>query len=504
MRSLPALSCIAFLIACNPKPDDKDAGAKPKLPQIADDPTADLYMKPPGGAPAALLDLNRKPPNIPPSQAGSSSAKAIPVAQRTSYGYEIRFGNASPITTPAVHDGHLLVSGGFNSREIFAFDATTGRGQWGRALSDDGPSAPVCEGSVCAFNTESCTTFALDAKTGETKWAWWLGDPETSAPAIANGRLFASYPSSGNGPSGATHVLAAFDLQTGKIAWQRWLDADVMSSPVASGNYLYVTTFAGTIMKLDQATGDIRYAVELRATSAPVIVHDGDTESLFVSERIDERVREKPREAVIRADLGADHITFRANPKAAPYLDGDVQVQTAYAQAAHQADSINGFGSTPATANAGTAKAIVGVNAVSAMQGFQGSHVVYTKTLVISTMSDEVVAIDPKTGDKKWSHSLTAQKNNQGGAFGTSPILAGNDVIVGTLGGDIVRLDVTTGNVRATYSVHAPIRAAPIAMNGWIYAGTEDGRLVAIQTNDPSVTGWPVWGGDASRNAVRM
>jgi outer membrane protein assembly factor BamB len=125
---------------------------------------------------------------MPPSQPGSTFARSIPTraARRTA---TRSFDNNSPITTPAFHDGRLIVSGGFNSREIYC-SSRRRPGRVGRALSDDGPSAPVCEGNICAFNTESCTTFAVDAATGETKWAWWLGDPETAAPTIAHGRLF--------------------------------------------------------------------------------------------------------------------------------------------------------------------------------------------------------------------------------------------------------------------------------------------------------------------------
>jgi hypothetical protein len=40
-------------------------------------------------------------------------------------------------------------------------------------------------------------------------------------------------------------------------------------------------------------------------------------------------------------------------------------------------------------------------------------------------------------------------------------------------------------------------------MNGWIYLGTEDGRLIALDTKVAALTGWPTWGGDTGRTAVR-
>jgi outer membrane protein assembly factor BamB len=46
------------------------------------------------------------------------------------------------------------------------------------------------------------------------------------------------------------------------------------------------------------------------------------------------------------------------------------------------------------------------------------------------------------------------------------------------------------------------IRSQPVVADGRIYVGTEDGRLVAIDTKDPSITGWPTWGGNAQRTGI--
>lgn len=52
--------------------------------------------------------------------------------------------------------------------------------------------------------------------------------------------------------------------------------------------------------------------------------------------------------------------------------------------------------------------------------------------------------------------------------------------------------------------IGSPIRSQPVVDDGWIYVGTEDGKLVAIDTKDPSVTGWPTWGGNAQRTGIGM
>ncbi|HEY5934020.1 MAG TPA: PQQ-binding-like beta-propeller repeat protein [Kofleriaceae bacterium] len=518
-RAVPAFALA--LLACGDRGhSDLDPSAdRPVLGlfQRAEDP----YARPPGGGSSPVIVMNRGATPPVTERPGEGTTTEAPTATATANGFEIQFPGASPVTTPAVHDGRLIVSGGFNSRAIYAYHATTGRPAWGAALSDDGPSNPVCEGQTCVFNSESCTTFAVDARTGQVRWAWWLGDPQTSAPTLANGLVFASYPftPSYNGdvtyaedgsfvmppseaPAGATHVLAAFELATGRPVWRRWLDGDVMSSPVAVDDFVYVTTFAGTVMKLDQRTGDIRFAVAMRATSAPVIVRDDNRESVYVTRRVEERADET-REALVRADVGQTRLAFRAHPKAAPYLDGDVQRETDYAKLATTDDGENGFSSVPATAGAGIASSMVGVANVSTMQRFQGSRALVAGGLVYSTMGDEVIAVDATTGETKWRHALAGDTRTAGGHLGTAPLIAGGEIVIATLAGEVVRLGAQTGKLVATYRTNAPVRSQPAVQGGWIYLGTEDGRLIAIDTKDRKLTGWPTWGGNTGRTAVR-
>src|SRR6185436_21079648 len=89
------------------------------------------------------------------------------------------------------------------------------------------------------------------------------------APAIADGRVYTSYPARGH-PS-ASHVLAAFDLQTGQILWQRWIDSDVQSSPVLAEGKVHAATFGGSVYQFDPKTGEFLSARQSRATSAPTI-----------------------------------------------------------------------------------------------------------------------------------------------------------------------------------------------------------------------------------------
>ena len=519
MRTLVASLCTSLVIAgCQtPLPSERGPraagtpakekekgapGAKEKVEPGEDAPPPDselvteqvLKMNAPG---------NGRPPNK--FRTGHVVKRATPKAVSTANGFEVKLG-AAMITTPTVYDRKVIVSGGFNSKELYAFEAKSGKPVWGISLDDDGPSNPACEQGVCVINTESCTIFALDAGTGEQLWSWWLGDPLTSSPTIAGGRVFTSFPAGATAegkprPDGATHVLAAFDLRKGTQLWDLWLDSDVMSAPVAVGEFVYVTTFAGTVIKLEQATGKVRYAMKAQATSAPVVQFQGGVESMYYTRR-GEAELDGAEEMIIRADHNSPKTRYKAAKKKADYIDSRKQAASDYSLQAKTADTGNGFGGgAPASANAGQAAQNVGVSSVSSMQGFQGSRVLQMGKRNVNTMGDEVIATDSASGSVLWRQKLAGDAN-AGGFLGTAPVPAGNTVLYATLSGEVQRLDAGSGKLVKSYKVGGKVRSQPVIADGWIYVGTEDGRLVAIDTKDASVDGWPTWGGNAQRTGV--
>jgi outer membrane protein assembly factor BamB len=483
-------------------------GANPPKPAPAPQPAG---RAPGDSVLAETLKMNSDAYGRPSAQfrAGHVSRRAAPPTKHTQDGFEVRFPSGAPIVTPAVYKGTVYVSGGFRSREFYAFEANTGKAVWSLDLDDDGPSSPVCGDDVCVFNTESCTVFAVDAATGKQLWAWWLGDPLTSSPTIAGRTLFTSYPAGATGdgkpkPPGATHVLAAFDLRTGKALWQKWLDSDVMSAPVAVGAFLYVTTFSGTIIKLEQATGNVRYALRARATSAPVVHFDHGRESMVFTRR-GEHEHGRAEEMIVGTHDNEPRTTFESAPKAADYLDNQVQEKAEYSKKGKANDAANGFsGGAPASANAAPAIGNIGKGSVNTLQAHQGSRVLRIPGAAenVNTMGDEVLATHPETGKTLWSYKVAGDMDRAGGALATAPLYAGGRVVVATLAGTVVTLDSKTGKPGKTFAVGGQVRSQPIVEGGWIYVGTEDGRLVAIDTHDRGLTGWPMWGGDAARTGI--
>lgn len=444
---------------------------------------------------------------------------------KTENGYCIKLPSNTNIPTPAVVNGTLYLSGGFGSRQYYAFDAETGKNKWAINLDDDGPSSPAIEDDIVVFNTESCTIFACDMVTGKHLWSYFLGDPLMSMPTIANGIVFTAYPASYNGggegnmlpaknlpakvngnPKAATntvqkkkdevpaiypsHVLIALDLKTGKILWQKWIDSDIMSAPVAKNDLLYVTTFSGALYKVKQKTGEIIEAKALRATSAPMFASG----QLVMSRRADDA--QSVGEAVV---VGYGRREKALYKKKAAYLDKKVQSSSRLKTEAVQADAGNGFsGGAPASANYHVAYDNIGQSNVSSLQGFQGSRGYYRDGNFFNTMGDEVVSTD-STGKVNWKYKLDGDMHTEGGFMGTPPIYANGYIIVATLKGEVLVFDELKGTLLKKYNVKDAIRYQPVANNGWIYVTTVNSKLYAINTGDKKITGWNMWGANAGR-----
>ncbi len=519
-----ALTVAGAVGACSGKSAVERAPAQPPAAVVTNakpppTPHEDPLSPPDGEIVTAEVEAMNSPKfGRPPTEfaKGHPTKRVAPKAERTATGFQVQFASHATITTPTVYDRAVIVSGGFKSEELYAFDKHTGASLWALDLHDDGPSSPACENNVCVISTESCTVFAIAADTGKDLWSFYLGDPLTSAPTIAGQRVFASYPAATTSdgkpkPDQASHVLAAFELGTGKILWQMWLDSDVMSAPVAVGEFVYVTTFAGTVIKFEQATGKVRYAMRAKATSAPVVQFGADgVEQMYYTRRGDQPAptagapaADRAREMIIRADHNHPKTKYKSAERQADYIDEGVQARSAHASKSASEDAANGFaGGAPAAAKAGAAVSNVGVGSVSSMQSFQGSRILKLRDRSVNTMGDEVLATDAETGATLWTYKLTGNLQAQGGALGTAPLAARGSILFGTLDGKVMRLDQQSGKVLATYVVSGPVRAQPVVDGGWIYVGTDDGKLVAIDTKDPNVTGWPTWGGNAQRTGV--
>ena len=185
--------------------------------------------------------------------------------------------------------------------------------------------------------------------------------------------------------------------------------------------------FPGTLLKLNQKTGEILSAKAIRATSAPVIYDD---DQVFISRRSD-RKGEAVSESVSYMAMKEPNKTKDFRKKDAPYLDKTVQEEAKYKEQAMDMDAGNGFaGGAPSTSGWNKANENVGYSNVSSLQQFQGSRTLNYDGALYTTMGDEIVSTDAETGEEHWRMKLDGDLEEEGGFLGTPPIEVGGYIVV--------------------------------------------------------------------------
>lgn len=101
----------------------------------------------------------------------------------------------------------------------------------------------------------------------------------------------------------------------------------------------------------------------------------------------------------------------------------------------------------------------------------------------------EVHAVSAGDGAAVWSRSLVPEDRDGRGAFGGGLATDGTRIYATTAFGEVVALDVSTGNEIWRKSFESPIRGAPTVDGGRVYFATVSNDVFAISAADGS----PVW-----------
>ena len=413
-------------------------------------------------------------------------------------GYTIKLKSKTPITTPTIVDDLLYVSGGFGSKSYFCFKIEDGSLIWAIDLDDDGPSSAVVMGSLLVFNTESCTIFAVDRFTGEMAWSHWLGDPLLSTPVASKNRIYTSYPSAkvymdktltkNYEKIKPSHPFICLDASNGNIIWQKWLDGDVLKTPVILGSHIYLTTFPGTVYKLDKTTGEILSCAALNATSPPSFSEN----RILITKRADDSTAVKESIAILNAtSLG---FVKEFEKTKAPYLDYSIQKESNLKKKSASLDYANGFiGGAPVTSGWELASANIGQSNVASLQLFQPSLVSVHKKNVVCLMGDVIKCVDPLTENLIWSYKLNIDQIAEGGSVASTPIIAGDKLITVTLKGKLIILDCNTGAILFEKETNKTVRSSPVVKGGVIFIPTTTGEIMSINPNMTGLDDYPMF-----------
>ena len=410
------------------------------------------------GAALALPDLgaDRAPQRIrlPRIPRGSSAGFSFGRGNR---GWITRLPEGGHLPSVAYGQGRVYASGGFDSRAVFALQASSGRLLWGRGdLTDNGPTAPIYLDGELIFNTESCTLFVLDARTGRTRWSRWLGDPTLAQPAVQHGLIYAAHPKKEGGMR-----LSALKLRNGAVAWSRAINGELLSAPVVAGDGVFATTVRGAVYRFAARSGKRRWVrARLGATSAPW-VHGG---RVFVSRELRGRVRQEAQ-LVLDAGSGQTLATIRQRP--ARYLR-DV----------------------PRTSVEANWRRV---------WAFEGSRPLLHLGRMVDTMGGVVSAADPGTGRALWQRRAPG---SAGRRHMTPPVVAGSQVIAVSTRGEVHALDIDTGMTVWAYRLDRKLASSPVVANGWVYLVGVDGSVIALRAGTSALDGWHMWGGGPTHNGA--
>ena len=119
--------------------------------------------------------------------------------------------------------------------------------------------------------------------------------------------------------------------------------------------------------------------------------------------------------------------------------------------------------------------------------GFAQNPVVLDGHVYASVVTGGVFALDLKSGQVIWHVEPTAVDKKSPLRLSGGPGVGGGRVVVGSLDGQVIALDQTTGSLQWQTSVSSEIIAAPAVDQTTVYVHTTDGRLTALDAASGSL-----------------
>jgi len=351
-----------------------------------------------------------------------------------------------------------------------------------------GVSAPVIDGTT-AYAVTGSSVLAVDATTGQQVWSLARKGPP-SAPAIADvdGKrlvLFTDAASDGAGE------LRAVDAASGKDAWDTpvSLPAVSRSGITVDGGTAFVVDGDGHLIAVDVADGSTTWSASIGGEAkGPVAVGDGNVYAVPLSHDFSTSVAA----SVVAVDASDGSIRWRvtsqpASPLASLPVAADGTVVLVVPQAAGDAH-------------------VVGLDATDGSERWTARINLYPFYFAAPAVAlDDVYAADFNGGlhgvtmgppaDQTWQFQFNER------VLRSSPVVVGDDVLLGLGDGTLSAVDRTTGH-EVWRSPHLPGVVGALAVgsdvivasvggaHGGLFAFRHDdaGRLVDVAS--PTVPRW--------------
>ncbi len=364
----------------------------------------------------------------------------------------------------AAHAGGHPALGGALTR---AWSSGFGRGTAFRRRLAAGPVASG--GLVFAADTTSDVS-AFDLRTGSRRWLRDVSRPNESAGAIGPGlglegdTLYVA--------TGLSELLA-LNAADGTIRWRVDLPAPARGAPTIAGGRVFVPTVASQLVCLSATDG--ARAWMHRAT--PIVTLSFGLPAPAVE-----------GEAVVCGFPSGELFALRAT-------DGRVLWSESLAAAGTGALSdIAGVRASPAVA--GGRVVAVGVGGLTICVDLRSGRRLWEQEtggteaawiagdwVFLTNDVGQVAAIGRDSGQVRWATSLRpAPRGNRPPepVVLSAPVLAGGRLLVGTSREELVAIDPASGEVTGRTALPGPLTLQPIVAGNLLVAATDDATLVAF------------------------
>jgi eukaryotic-like serine/threonine-protein kinase len=407
-----------------------------------------------------------------PSHAGASKETAPRQFHRVKW----KFPTGDRIISSPVWDNKVIYFGG-DDGNIYAVDSETGRQIWKRTTGGPVPSTPAIANGLVYAGSYDGKFYALNARTGAIKWKFATeGERRFEAKGIHGLQpksqtiadqfdIFLSSPVVVQGVvyfGSGDGNLYALDAATGDLKWKFKAGDVIHASPAYADGVLYVGSWDSYFYAVEAATGKEKW--KFHGGEDPLIHNQVGFQSSAAV--VDGVVYVGCRDSHLYA---LDAATGKEKWKmfndlswvivSPAVVDGKVVFATADSSLFHIAE-------------AATGKSLIKQQDKAYMFS---SPVVAGDVVLVGVLNGTLQARDFKTGEALWDYQTEASKQNKGWILTSDRKF--NEPMFFTSSwreAPIVGIERQQSDVGSIFST-------PLVMNGVVYFGSTDGNLYAIE-----------------------
>ena len=283
--------------------------------------------------------------------------------------------------------------------------------------------------------------YAINLENGELKWQYQASGEIKSSPTV-----FRNMVHFGDGMG----VFHAVDTETGKSRWTFEAEAEIISSASVSQDRLVFGSYDQYLYCLSAEDGSLAWKFETEGYvhGTPAIVNDA-----VVISGCDGYLR------VINIADGVERqkIALGDYVAASPaILNNRVYAGT--------------FGNQVLCAGLDSSEIIWWYEHPERHFPFYSSAAVTVDSVIIGGRDKMVHALHPQTGEPLWVYPAKSRVDS-------SPVIVGEHVFFGTLGGELVALSLNSGKKVWEFVIGSSIIASPSVAEGKLVIGADDGRI---------------------------